>query len=205
MASLRDCRTPWKPGWGRRRWKNRSPLAAPAVRSGRVRHQAPFNGEMGVRISASTEFIRYCGVCTGLVAHAGAPIEPLGGRHLAAASSAKSAGCWLTSRCVRPTWPAFSRSTLMSQLRVIHHLVDVDVGGARNLRDLLPPVAAQSGNSASASRPTTCTSMGAGRPKFRIWLVMLAASKKNVLVGKFLVQALAEPVGVNGGRAVLRS
>ena len=46
--------------------------------------------------------------------------------------------------------------------------------------------------------------MGAGSPKFRIWLVMLAASKKNDYVGKLLVQSLAQPVACNLGGRVLR-
>ena len=45
--------------------------------------------------------------------------------------------------------------------------------------------------------------MGAGRPKFRIWLVILAASKKNVTSGEFLVEAFSQLIGVLGDRTVL--
>ena len=45
--------------------------------------------------------------------------------------------------------------------------------------------------------------MGAGSPKFRIWLVMLAASKKNTMSGNLVLQALAQTVGVVGGGTVL--
>ena len=78
----------------------------------------------------------------------------------------------------------------MSDLRLVHHLVNVHVGRARDARDLAPPAAARSRNWPSALRPTTCTSMGAGRPKFRIWLVMLAASKKNATSGNFSCRRL---------------
>ena len=40
------------------------------------------------------------------------------------------------------------------------------------------------------SLPTTCRSIGAGRPKFRIWFVMFAGSKKNTMSGNFSVSRL---------------
>ena len=33
--------------------------------------------------------------------------------------------------------------------------------------------------------PTTCTSIGAGNPKFKIWVTMSAGWKKNSLPGNF--------------------
>ena len=66
---------------------------------------------MGVRISASSELMRYCGVCTPMLY-----VTPLAQfSHSLGATCALDASemsrLLLTSRAVSPSWPALLRST----------------------------------------------------------------------------------------------
>ena len=60
--------------------------------------------------------------------------------------------------------------------------------------------ARRSRSSPCASGPTTCTSIGAGRPKLRIWLTMSAGWKKNVSPGNSPCSAAAQRRQVLRGR-----
>ena len=47
--------------------------------------------------------------------------------------------------------------------------------------------------------PVTCTSIGAGAPKFRIWLTMSAGGKEKVDAGKIARQVFAHGAHIIGG------
>ena len=105
---------------------------------------------------------------------------------------------WATSCWVRPIWRALGAVHVDLHGGVGDLLVDVDVDGAGDGGDALQDAAGDL-VVALAAALTTWTSMGAGRPKSRIWLVMLAGVKKKVAPGKDLGQLLAEGALVLGG------
>jgi hypothetical protein len=54
------------------------------------------------------------------------------------------------------------------------------------------------------SAPRTCRSIGAGAPKFRIWLTMSAGRNEKVVPGNARGSSLAQLAHVVGGRPVIR-
>ena len=101
----------------------------------------PLNGELtGVRISASSESMRYCGVCTrDAVAHAGAPVQQLRGRNLAARTQRdQQAGGHVALR--QSHLPRLAAVHVDVDHRVVHHLVNVDVRRARECASPSPAI-----------------------------------------------------------------
>ena len=182
-----DCRRPASSGWGSlptaefdgagraRRRRRRGAEDAGDGRRDRRAHQRVQRVHAVLRRLHGHE-----------VADAVVPVQPLVGRHLAAGAQRNQQAVGDVA-LLQAHLAGLAAVHVDAQFGIIDHLVDVHVGGARNVRDALGQLPGRSGN-CRGSRPTTCRSMGAGRPKFRIWLVMLAASKKNVTSGNFSLQ-----------------
>ena len=127
----------------------------------------------------ASESIRYCGVMRrDRVADAGRGVQPERRRRLAAAAERDQqvAG----HLALREAGLRRQRAVdVQVQLRLVEHLVHAQVGEAGHLRE---PVAAASPRTVGWPRgcgPTTWTSIGAGRPKFRICVTMSAGRKVN--------------------------
>ena len=107
-----------------------------------------------------------------------------------------------TSRCVRPTCPALLRSTLISIAGVVHDLMNVDVGRARNLRDPGGDLARDFviGGGVAAHHLQVD---GRGQAEIQDLVGDIGGFKEKDHVGELLVEAFAKAVGVFGGGAVL--
>ena len=96
-----------------------------------------------------------------------------------------------TSRCVRPTCCGpravhVERAASAGSPALVHAQVD----DARDLRRAsCSSVGGERAGWPRWLRPTTWTSIGAGSPKFRIWLTMSAGRKENCDAGKLVGQA----------------
>ena len=107
-----------------------------------------------------------------------------------------------TSFWVSPTMPALERSTLTSQLGPIDHLVDVHVGGAGN---------AATSDRRSAGDLVIGGGIAAhhlhidrrGQAEIQNLVGDVGGFEEDGDIGEFLVQALAQAIGVVGGGTVL--
>ena len=72
------------------------------------------------------------------------------------------------------------------EARAVVELVDVDVDRAGNLLELLGDLARPGRGSCRRRVPMNWMSIGAGRPKFRIWLTMSAGWKMKSVPGNSL-------------------
>ena len=137
-----------------------------------------------------------------VVVHAVVPVHPIIRRHVPLPLSEISM-LLVTSRCVKPICEALTRSTFEANFRLSPPPGERAHRPRRECARFFRPASWRSYNSPAASRPTTCRSIGAGKPKFRIWLVMFAGWKKKVMSGKLLAQTFAEHYFVVACGAVL--
>ena len=105
-----------------------------------------------------------------VVVHAVLPVQEEGRRASGSCRSARSAAAAghvaLREAACRPPWCG-PRST--SKLRVVERLLDAQVGEPGDLAQLVQQLGRRPAGCPRGSLPSICTSIGAGRPKFRIW------------------------------------
>jgi hypothetical protein len=97
----------------------------------------------------------------------------------------------VTSRSVSPNWPMRVRSTVDAELRIARRLLDARIGNT-GMAEIRRRILLRKAVLASPCRlPATWTSIGAGAPKFRIWLVMSAAGRRRSCRGRRTAAARA--------------
>ena len=89
----------------------------------------------------------------------------------------------MTSRSVRPTYCARVRSTSTLKLGTVRRLLDARVGEAGDARGSGSAACWHRRSSRVRLVPRICRSIGAGAPKFRIWLTMSAGRNEKVVPG----------------------
>ena len=125
-----------------------------------------------------------------LVVHAVGRVQPLVRRRLAGAGQRDQRR--LRHVLLRqPDLPRLGAVHVDLHRRVLHLLVHMDIHRARNRRNLLGQLRAPA-RSCPRRGPITCRSIGAGKPKSRIWFVMFAGVKKNSPSGNFCLQIVAQ-------------
>ena len=143
-----------------------------------------------------SDWIRYCGVCVTIVLHAGLRVEPERRRGLPAAAS-------VSSRLLgdvalgEPSCCGAAAVRGDAQLGLVEVLLDAQV-------DETGHAAQRRADRSATSRfsglvPTIWTSIGAGRPKFRIWLTMSAGRNVEGRARELVRQPLAQSAHVVGG------
>ena len=73
-------------------------------------------------------------------------------------------------------------------LRLGDGLLQADIGGAGDAADLAQQRQGIGLGALAGLVPVTCTSIGAGEPKFRIWLTMSGGGKEKIVLGKIARQ-----------------
>ena len=107
--------------------------------------------------------------------------------------------CWSTSLLGEPDHAAQLAVDVDIELRIVERLLDARIGHARNMPNLAQQLLGE-GAVGLRSAPATCTSIGAGEPKFRIWLTMSAGRNEKVVPGNALRQLLAQLLDIGRGR-----
>ena len=147
------------------------------------------------------ESILYCGRLHGdEVADAGFPIEPLGGRHLAARSE-RDEQAVADIALGKPDLAGLIAIDVDVDFGPIDHLVNVDVGGAGDTRDLLadlPRDLVIAGRVAADHLHVD----GRGQAEVQNLVGDVGGFEEERHVGKPLVQALAQLIGVSRGGPV---
>ena len=90
-----------------------------------------------------------------------------------------------------------------AKLGIVARLLQAHVGDAGDMAQSCRPAHAHRPRSPSRSGPVTCTSIGAGAPKFRIWLMMSAGRNEKVEPGKASGSVVAQLPDITGGRLVV--
>ena len=136
------------------------------------------------------------------VADAGRGVQPERRRRLAAAAQRDQQ----VVRDVALREPGLRRARpvdVQVQLRLVERLVHAQVDDARAPAPAVAASAAANRRFASRLRPTTWTSIGAGRPKFRIWLTMSAGMNEKWTPGNCSASSSRRSSDVVRGRPVL--
>ena len=146
--------------------------------------RAARRGVTGVVLSASSRVVRVLRRLHGdEILHA-ALVRANSSATPSRSSDSETRTSLATSCCVSPSW-RHRAVDVDPELGLAHDLREVHVHRAGDARDLARRSSARPRRRASSSpgAPTICTSMGAGRPKFRTWVEMSGARKKNVVSG----------------------
>ena len=146
---------------------------------------------IGVFCRSWSEAMRYCGACatigyctpfSGFSQNVGV-IWPL--------PESVSSRLFAMSFWLMPSCCGAAAVRDHAQLRLVEGLLDAQVHEARHVAQRLAAADSRRRGS-SGSAPTICTSIGAGRPKFRIWLTMSAGRNAKRHAGEFARQTLAQ-------------